>query len=191
MPDREVSERTERPVVAGLVALLGVGLAVGLVLGLAALAGTRMLGLGGDEVAAETTGGASLYLPRPVRTSANTDPLITLNAQPTQEPSQSGKPKKPEKSEKPAPVISLSAGQTAVAPMQQIDLTGVYQGGEGAVLQVQRYTGGAWKDFPVTVSVSDATFSTYVQTSQPGVNRFRVVDTDSGRKSNEVRIRIG
>ena len=45
---------------------------------------------------------------------------------------------------------------------------------------MQRFTGGSWQDFPVTVSVSDETFSTYVQTSQAGVNRFRVVDTDSG-----------
>ena len=75
--------------------------------------------------------------------------------------------------------------------MEQIDLTGVYPGGEGAILQVQRFTSGAWQDFPVTVSVSDETFSTYVQTSQAGLNRFRVVDTDTERISNEVRVPIG
>jgi hypothetical protein len=30
-----------------------------------------------------------------------------------------------------------------------------------------------------------------VQTSQSGVNRFRVVDTDSGLESNEVKVTIG
>ena len=75
--------------------------------------------------------------------------------------------------------------------MEKIDLTGVYPRGEGSVLQVQRFTDGSWRDFPVTVSVSDETFTTYVQTSQGGVNRFRVVDTDSGLESNEVRITIG
>ena len=75
--------------------------------------------------------------------------------------------------------------------MEQIDLTGVYPGGEGAILQVQRFEGGSWQDFPVTVSVSDGTFSTYVQTGQGGVNRFRVVDTDSGKPSNEVKVTIG
>ena len=52
--------------------------------------------------------------------------------------------------------------------MEQIDLTGVYPGGEGAILQVQRFEGGKWEDFPVTASVSNETFSTYVQTSQTG-----------------------
>jgi hypothetical protein len=40
------------------------------------------------------------------------------------------------------------------------------------------------------VSVSDETFATYVQTSQPGQNKFRMVDTDTGQKSNEVRIMV-
>ena len=87
--------------------------------------------------------------------------------------------------------ISLSASQTAVGPMDQIDLTGTYPSGEGAILQVQRFEGGSWSDFPVTVSVSNQTFSTYVQTSQPGENRFRVVDTDTRRVSNEVKVSVG
>ena len=66
--------------------------------------------------------------------------------------------------------------------MQQIDLTGTYQAGEGAILQVQRMENGAWSDFPVTMSVSGGTFATYVQTSRTGPNEFRVVDTDSGRR---------
>ena len=83
------------------------------------------------------------------------------------------------------------AGTTAVAPMEQIDLTGTYPDGEGAVLQVQRFQGGAWADFNVTVVVSNQTFATYVQTSVVGLNRFRMVDTDSGAVSNEVRVRVG
>ena len=42
----------------------------------------------------------------------------------------------------------------------------------------------------MTVSVSDETFTTYVQTSQAGPNRFRVVDTDTGLQSNEVRVTV-
>jgi hypothetical protein len=75
--------------------------------------------------------------------------------------------------------------------MQQIDLTGVYPSGEGAILQVQRFTNGTWQDFPVTTSVSNQTFTTYVQTSQAGLNRFRVVDTDTHQASNPVRVQIG
>jgi hypothetical protein len=94
---------------------------------------------------------------------------------------------------KPDTGISLQAGQTQVGPMQRIDLTGTYPGGEGSVLQVQRATGvgDSWVDFPVTVTVSGGTFSTYVQTGRSGPNRFRVVDTDNDQASNEVSVNIG
>ncbi len=188
MVDRE--RRAEHPVVSGVLALIGVGLVVGLILGFAALAGARVFGLDGGSDTAQTTSEQSMYLPRPEKTQAPSGPLITLApgesstspATPTEEPSES---------EATGPEISLSASQTAVAPMEQIDLTGVYPGGEGAVLQVQRFTDGSWRDFPVTVPVSNETFSTYVQTSQAGRNRFRVVDTDSDLRSNVVRITIG
>jgi hypothetical protein len=186
--DRE--ERTEHPVLVGLAALVGVGLAVGLVLGLAALAATQVLGIGGDSETANTSSEQSMYLPKPEKTQAPTGALITLEPGASQS---TGKPpsEKPTETKSAREQISLSASQTAVAPMQQIDLTGVYPGGEGAILQIQRFTGGSWTDFPVTASVSNETFTTYVQTSQPGVNRFRVVDTDSDLMSNEVRVTVG
>ena len=195
MAERETIDNEGRhPVIAGIVALIGVGLAVGLIAGLAAFAGTRILGLGGDSDTTSAGGGEqSLYLPKPEKTEASDGPLITLEPEPSEsgqeEPSEEPSETKssgPEEGE-----ISLSASQTQVAPMQQIDLTGVYPGGEGAILQVQRFTSGSWQDFPVTVSVSDETFTTYVQTSQGGINRFRVVDTDTEKMSNEVRVTIG
>jgi hypothetical protein len=192
VPDNPLPDSEEHPVAAGLLALVAVGLVVGLIAGLAALAGTRVMGLGGDNASAQTTSEQSLYLPKPQPTESPSGPLITLapgeTATPTEQPTQepSATPSKRAKKE-----ISLSASQTSVAPMEQIDLTGVYPGGEGAILQVQRFTSGSWQSFPVTVSVSDETFATYVQTSQSGVNRFRVVDTDSGLESNDVRITIG
>ena len=39
--------------------------------------------------------------------------------------------------------------------------------------------------------VSGETFSTYVQTAQTGVNKFRVRDTDGPEVSNEVRVKVG
>jgi hypothetical protein len=39
--------------------------------------------------------------------------------------------------------------------------------------------------------VSGEAFQIPVQTSQPGVNRFRVVDSDGGLESNEIRVTIG
>jgi len=180
------------PVVAGLLALLAVGLTVGLVLGGAALAATKVIGVGGDSAEDDSTSEASLYLPRPSRTGGPDGPLITLA--PTDQGTSTRRPDKPDdeptESESKKPEISLSAGQTAVGPMEEIDLTGVYPGGEGAILQVQQFTAGRWDDFPVTTPVSNETFSTYIQTSQPGLNRFRVIDTDTGTTSNEVKVRI-
>lgn len=187
-----MDDRDGRPVLSGLVALVGVTLAVGLVLGGSVLFGARMLGLDGDSGSSDAAAERSMYLPKPSRTTAPSGPLITLapgetpSSAPSQTPSE-----KPSKSRSPKTQISLSAAQNVVAPMEQIDLSGVYPGGEGAILQVQRFVAGGWQDFPVTASVSDETFSTYVQTSQTGVNRFRVVDTDTGRESNEVKVTIG
>ena len=187
-----MADRQEHPVLAGLLALVGVGLVVGLVMGFGALAASRVLGLDQASETADTTARQSMYLPRPQKTKPPKGPLITLEpgAEPSKQPA--GKPaRKPRKSKAPRTQISLSAGQTAVGAMEQIDLTGVYPGGEGSILQIQRFTAGAWQDFPVTVSVGDETFSTYVQTSQAGVNKFRVVDTDTQRTSNVVRIAVG
>ena len=43
----------------------------------------------------------------------------------------------------------------------------------------------------MTAVVSNETFSTFVQTSFQGVNRFRVVDNDSGLASNEIKVTVG
>lgn len=182
------------PVVSGLLALLAVGLTVGLILGGAALAATKVLGVGDDDTADDdSSSGASLYLPRPEKTDGPEGPLITLapNGQKTEKTESGGPKSDPTESEKEKDAISLSAGQTAVGPMEPIDLTGVYPGGEGAILQVQQFTDGKWDDFPVTTPVSNETFTTYIQASAVGLNRFRVIDTNSGKTSNEVRVRIG
>jgi hypothetical protein len=195
VPDREVLNDERHPVVAGLVALVGVGLAVGLIAGLAALVGVQVLGIGNAGASSQSTDAQSLYLPRPKPTKGPSGPLVTLPGDPSTKATEGSekpkkKDKKPEK-QKQEEEITLSASATSVSQMEQIDLTGVYPGGEGAILQVQRFTGGKWTDFPVTVSVSDETFSTYVQTSQGGANRFRMVDTDTGKISNEVKITVG
>jgi hypothetical protein len=196
VPDRLLPDSEEHPVAAGLIALVGVGLAVGLIIGIVVLVATRMMGLGGENASAQTTSQESLYLPRPEKTTGPSGPTITLAPGESESPTEQSAQGQPQHSRSPKPAkakkeISLSASQTSVEPMDQIDLTGVYPGGEGAILQVQRFTSGSWQAFPVTVSVSDETFATYVQTSQSGVNRFRVTDTDSGLTSNEVKVTIG
>ena len=190
LPDAPGSERhphrmdTEnRPVLTGLLALVGVSVAIGLLGGLAVLAGVKVTGLDGtaSSSSSDSSASASFRLPKPSDTATESATLDPVEPDPGAETS----------SEAPATAISLSATQQSVSPMQQIDLTGTYQGGEGAILQVQRFENGAWSDFPVTMSVSGGTFATYVQTSRTGPNKFRVVDTDSDVVSNELTVTVG
>ena len=172
------------PVASGLAALVGVGVVVGILVSGGALAASSMLGLGGEDDDGTASSQQSMYLPKPSDTVQETGPQITL--QPGQET-----PTGPVTSNAPPQfAISLSAAATEVGPMEEIYLTGVYPGGEGAVLQVQRLENDKWEDFPVDASVSGETFSTYVQTAQRGVNTFRVRDTSGPDVSNEVKVKI-
>ena len=189
MAEPEVGQPTREghPVAVGLLALVSVAVVIGLVLGGAAMIGTRALGLGdGQSISGGSTSEESMFLPTPEPTDPDEDPLVTLAPQPT--PTKSEVEEQPTK--KPATPITLTVGQTEVVPMGQIDLSGVYPGGEGSILQVQQFSNGGWDDFPVTASVSNETFRTFVQTGQPGVNRFRMVDSDSGLTSNEIKVTI-
>ncbi|SDD85363.1 hypothetical protein [Nocardioides lianchengensis] len=173
-----------RPVLTGIVALVGVAVVVGLVLGGAALAATQVLGLGEDSATTQTSSAESLYLPTPSKTPDSNDPAITFA------PGETSSAPAPTESEEPEDEITLSLGKSEVGPMENIDLTGVYPDGEGAILQVERLAGEEWIEFPVTASVSNETFTTYVQTGQLGKNKFRMKDTDNGLVSNEVTVTV-
>ena len=187
-------EKPDNPVMSGLVALLAVSLAVGLVLGGVALVGTRIIGIGGDSSgSADSTELESAVIPKPSKTAAN-GPQLTLATEDTEETEDTetveieATESEAVKSEK---AITLQAGQTAVGNFERIDLSGIYPGGEGAILQVQRLEGGQWVDFNATLSVSNETFNTYVQSAQTGVNKFRVVDSATGDSSNPVTVTVG
>ncbi|HJQ03892.1 MAG TPA: hypothetical protein VJ872_00480 [Nocardioides sp.] len=187
----------DNPVRTGLVALVGVSLAVGLVLAIVALLGTHVLGISGGGGSGTGAGqGESMYLPPPARTTDTGGPLITLNTQDTSVPSesasQSASSAATSQSTRAARgQISLQALETTVPNFGKIDLTGVYPGGEGEILQVQRKQGGQWVDFAATVPVSNATFSTYVQTGVSGKNTFRVLDKSRNISSNPVEVTVG
>lgn len=187
-----MAQDEKHPVVAGLVALVGVGLAVGLLLGVIVMVGTRVLGIGGDDGGGGNSAAVreSMYLPTPQPTTEGpAGPLITLApvenalpALPTDLPTTVATPD---------PQILLQAGRTTVSPMERIDLSGVYAAGEGAILQVQRLENGQWVDFPVSdIGVSGGQFSTYIQTSRTGEQQFRVIDTDTDLASNVVVITV-
>jgi len=193
----------ERPVLNGLVALIAVALGVGLVLALVALVGSKVLGLGDDggDSAADATVHQSMYLPTPVETDEATGPLVTLHTQDTEEPPATGDAESDLPGDEPtteatsesagAGEISLQALATTVASGERIYFSGVYPGGEGAILFVQRFENGDWADFPASVGVTNGTFSSYIFTGVSGVNRFRVVDRDSGKVSNEISVTVG
>ncbi len=188
-----------RPLLVGVGALLGVAVLVGGLISLVTLGAVNLSGLGekGPSVQEEPT----LYIPShsPGSTQEGDDPGLTLDdlnsgrkssgsASPSATPQESQSPK-PKKKRKPPSVISLSASPVEVSPMERIYLTGTYPGGEGASLQVQRFEGG-WTDFPSSTTVSGGTFSSYVMTGQSGSNKFRVIDAATGKKSNDVTVRV-
>lgn len=205
--EQEPEQEWWRPVATGLGALVAVSLVVGLVLGLVALGASRMLGGGG-------TGGTTaaeperLVLPETERTDedrvglhANPKPFVAVDEpevdqseadeSKTDESKTDGTKKKKKKKENARP-ISISASPIVVAPMERVDLTGVYQGAEGARVEVQRREGRSWESFGgVSATVSGGTFSTYVQTGRRGLNRFRVYDPAADVASAPVIITVG
>jgi hypothetical protein len=183
-----VSADEKRPVLAGLLALVGVAVAVGLVTAVAVVGGAHVLGLGGGHAAVAGNAGQTMILPRPQKTKPADGPSITLGSDPTQSDSaQSNGPS----IHKPNKRISLQAGEASVAAMGRIDLTGTYPSGEGAVLNVQKFSNGAWQDFySISATVTNGTFATYIQTGTPGDNRFRVIDSDTHLASNPVSVKI-
>jgi len=183
-------ESEGHPVVAGLLALLGVGIAVGLLVSGAALAGTSVLGLGETDNASQASSDQTINVPKPSPTDPQSGPLITLEPK----PSDDGTGEETEAPPEPEDAISLSAAVTEVRPGEPIDLSGVYPGGEGATLVVQRLEDGTWVDFAggdVTATVRGETFSTYVLTERTGLNTWRVRDQQTDEVSNEVRVQIG
>lgn len=186
------------PVPIGLVALLGVGLVVGLLLSGAALAVTQVLGLddGGSGGGGTATAQQSMVLPTPSPTPEDDGPAITLAPAPAPgaaagDGGVTTTAPPPTPSTAPATGITLTSSVTQVGPGERIPLSGTYPGGEGAVLQVERFTGGTWTEFPVDARVTGGSFSTYVQTSQTGETKFRVRDTGGATTSNEVTVTVG
>lgn len=191
--DVEQPERRVLPVVWGLLSLVAVAAIVGGVLALGAAFATRATGLassgsGSGETTTSAARNETLFLPEPSETDSKPTPYVTLSdvPEPPLPPSTfSDTPAAPETS------IELFAAEDAVSPMEPINLSGRYLGGSGAILQVQQLQGGAWADFPVTVSVNGDEFSTFIQASAVGTNRFRLVDSGTGEVSNEVTVEIG
>jgi hypothetical protein len=178
-----------RQLLLGLGALAVVSLLVGGIVGALALGAARFTGLDGSSADGPVEQ-PSLYMPtgEPTTTPQSyPDPSGYKSPSPTASASPDAEPSKTPRSR----AITLQAFPSQVSPGERINLTGVYQRGEGATLQVQRFENGAWADFPVTVSVSGGVFSTYIITSRTGEARLRVYDKALQKGSNDVRVTIG
>jgi len=177
-----------RQLLVGAGVLVAVALVIGGVVSAIALGAVNVTGI--NSAGNGPSKPPSLYIPSgspTTRPETFPDPARPSGSPSTApSPSSSATPKKNKK----VRAISLQAFPGKVSANQRINLTGVYQGGEGAQLQVQRFDGG-WTDFPVSTSVSGGLFNTYIFSGRSGMNRFRMVDKASGRHSNAVRVRIG
>lgn len=192
---RDRDDDVTKPILAGLGALVGVAVVVGVLAGLVVMVGSRVVGLGGDSSASADgggEGGASLYMPPLEETSEASGPLHTLfstgspdesEASPTDTITKKKKPKK-----KP---ITLSASPATVSGSQELYLSGTYPNGEGATLNIEMKVGdAAWTEFTfVDANVSGRQFSTYVYTSQTGDIQWRMWDKAKNVRSNPVTIK--
>ena len=188
----------QHPVLSGFAALAAVTVSVAMVLALATIFGARLLGIsggGGGGSNGAPGSGPTLYVPDP-------EPTESTSADEAGAPEESGAPSpgseasvvppEPSASATPdAPPIVLTASPSQVGSFERINLTGSFPTGDGSILQVQRKESGRWVDFAVTASVQGGDFATYVQTSRPGTNVWRMKDTDSGAVSNVVRVQVG
>ncbi|WP_199521570.1 hypothetical protein [Jiangella anatolica] len=92
--------------------------------------------------------------------------------------------------------LTLASEQTEISSGGRIDFTGsIDPPEEGIQLRLERSVdGGDWETFPLTtqpVTNADGGFSTYVTTSQSGVNAFRLVrEDDDSVVSNEVQVTV-
>lgn len=192
-----MNDEEDNPVASGLIALVAVAVVVGLLAGIGALAGTRLLGIGGNggSSVGDPEGGQSLYLPDPVRTPNSGGPLVTLIPSDTATTTETNDyftetPVETETAQESA--ISLSAGSSSVEDNEELMLSGTYVGGEGAVLDIYyKVNDDKWEEFPLDSNVSGGIFQTYVQTYKTGVIRWRMKDTSTGMVSNAVTVRHG
>jgi hypothetical protein len=77
--------------------------------------------------------------------------------------------------------IQLEDLSDSARPSEAIRIQGVYHGGAGTFLRVQRWEGGEWLDFPLPTKTDESgQFITQAEFAQPGRYQLRVLDPDSG-----------
>lgn len=80
--------------------------------------------------------------------------------------------------------IQLTDPVDSAKPFQTVLIQGRYRGGAETFLRVQRWEKGSWLAFPIpTKTDRSGQFTAYVELGRPGRYRLRVLDPDSGTKS--------
>jgi len=183
-----------RQLLVALGALVAISLIIGSVIAVVALGAAKVSGIGGTGARASST--PSLFIPPLSATASDVGPSgggSPTGSAPSPTSTHPSRPSSgsasPSRTAKPKPAITLRASPTRVSSSQRINFRGSYRR-DGRLLQVQRYEGGHWADFPTTATVRGGTFTTYIFTGRSGLNRFRVVDQASGQASNTVRVTV-
>lgn len=148
-----------------------VGVALGVVFGLAGVALINATGL--DEVSMPATA-------TPTATATTTTP--TPSATPT----------KPSNDAVPEPTLSVPS--SSVSPGERIRLTGSFpELDAGATIQVQiRDKGESWDDFPVaTKTGGGGEFTTVIYTTRTGEREIRMIHKDTNTTTPAVTINVG
>jgi hypothetical protein len=178
--DEEESD-WRKQLLVGLGVLVVVALLVGGVVGVIAIKAADVAGIGSTP--SSDSGGLTFPTFKPTKqtTEQPTTPAAPTGSTPptgTGDPSKAG--------------IKLTATPTSAGTYQRVNLTGTYNGAApGTSLQVQRREGASWASFAsVTASVNAGRFATWIETGQPGPNRFRMFDAGTGKASNSVTVTI-
>jgi len=177
----------QRQVLVGLTVLVAVGALLGGVVALVSIKAADLAGL--DDSAAPSSPSASRWS-KPTDTATSDD-----EEEPSSDaPSTAAPPSttEPEETREPEPDrgITLVATPDSVSTYQPITLTGTFPGGSGQTLQVQRWEGGQWVDFPTSATVNGKNYETYVETGRAGTNKFRMKVSGGNDASNTVVVEV-
>jgi hypothetical protein len=173
-----------RKIIRAVITVAGIAAVIGLAIALTATAALRMAGVTGEDGPAPTVAAPDPDEPTPLEPSPSAE--LSTPSTPTSNPTSA-----PPSTTNPPTDIELIASALNAGEMERVTLVGRYPGANGATLQVQRKEGGAWVAFPSSARVEGGSFDTYVALGRPGPNQLRVVDTASGKTSNQVVITIG
>jgi len=183
----------EKQLLVGAAVLVAVALLVGGIVAVVALKAADVAGLTSEPGNNSPTGPSAMSENLPESASATTTSAPPTSQPPTSSPTTSPPAKddrKKDRKKKRRNRIELQISPPSAGTYERVNLTGSYRAGEGATLQVQRLEAGSWVDFPTSATVSGGTFSTYIETGHTGPNKFRMLDTSTGRTSNVAVVEI-